>query len=111
MPRAPILCNRARPGSRPAQRFSSRIALSATASTAAAEQRSARAALLAYGLLHELRQGLHQRKCFLLPGSLREGGEANQVGEQNRDLPAFRFHALSSRLTGLGRLAHEDGRN
>src|SRR5208337_1325649 len=56
------------------------------------------AALFADRVLHQLRQALHQREGGLLPGPFREGREADHVGEQDRDLPAFRFHSAASRL-------------
>jgi hypothetical protein len=51
------------------------------------------ATLLAHGFFHELRETSHQRKGRLLPRPFREGCEANHVGEQDCDLPAFCFHA------------------
>ena len=53
------------------------------------------AALFADCVLHQLRQALHQREGALLPGPFREGGEADHVGEKDRDMPAFRFHVTS----------------
>jgi len=59
------------------------------------------AALLADCILHQLRKAAHQRKRAFLSGFLREGREAHHVCEQDRDLPAFRFHAVLRKVTFL----------
>ena len=50
-------------------------------------------AVLADGLFHQPGETLHEGECRVLPGSLRVGGKAHHIGEENGYLPAFRFHA------------------
>ena len=57
------------------------------------------AALLAHGFFHQLRQASHQGKGSFLSGFFRESREADHICEQDRDLPAFRFHAVLREAT------------
>jgi hypothetical protein len=51
------------------------------------------AALLAHGVIHQLRKAAHKGISGLLPRTLGEGGKANHVREKNGDLPTFGVQA------------------
>jgi hypothetical protein len=51
------------------------------------------AAVLVHGIFHQLGEASHQRKGPFLSRLLGKSREAHHVCEQDRDLPAFRFHA------------------